>query len=299
MDSLFAAVRRAEDGHIDFKLYRYVPSLPAAVVSLAVFGLLTILHTWRLVRARAYYFTAFAIGGAFQTIGYAGRLWSHFDRSSVSAFSIQAILILVAPALFAASIYMILGRLIRTLGASHLSLIPVAWLTTVFVMGDVLSFTLQAGGGGVQASGTIEMYNLGEKLIVVGLFVQIAVFGFFVATSILFHHRIATAPTHAAIHGTVPWKRHLFVLYTTSTIILVRSVFRVVEYLQGNGGYLISHEVCLYIFDMLLMVAVMAIFLVYYIDDLESKRARKGKDNTTLQYEAESSDGMLHEFPRK
>jgi hypothetical protein len=47
----------------DFKLYRYTPSLPAAVVSVAVFAILTALHVWRMKRARAYYFTAFVIGG--------------------------------------------------------------------------------------------------------------------------------------------------------------------------------------------------------------------------------------------
>lgn len=47
----------------DFKLYRYTPSLPAAIVSVAVFAILTVLHTGRLVKARAYYFTAFTIGG--------------------------------------------------------------------------------------------------------------------------------------------------------------------------------------------------------------------------------------------
>jgi hypothetical protein len=47
----------------DFQLYRYTPSLPAAIVSIVVFGVLMALHFWRIFRARAFYFTAFAIGG--------------------------------------------------------------------------------------------------------------------------------------------------------------------------------------------------------------------------------------------
>lgn len=187
---------------------------------------------------------------------------------------------------------MILGRLIRTLRAEHLSLIPIRWLTKVFVLGDVVSFSLQAGGGGIQATGTLEMYDLGEKIIVVGLFIQIAVFGFFVATTILFNRRIAMAPTTIAIDGMVPWKRHVWVLYSTSTIILARSIFRVIEYLQGNDGYLISHEVFLYIFDMLLMVTVMVIFLIWYINDLDQKQAG-GDDKSENQ--TDSADGILLE----
>ncbi|TDZ33095.1 Protein RTA1 [Colletotrichum spinosum] len=246
----------------DFQLYRYTPSLAAAVVSVIVFAALTVLHTWRLWKAKAFYFTAFTVGGVFQTIGYAGRIWSHYDKFSIGGFIIQAILILVAPALYAASIYMILGRLIRTVKAEHLSLVPVRWVTRIFVSGDVVAFGLQAGGGGIQAAGTLEMYEMGEKIIIAGLFVQIFVFGFFVITSVLFHVRLLKSPTDTAITGGIPWRRYLSVLYVTSIIILVRSIFRVVEYLQGNSGYLISHELFLYLFDALLMALVMAVFSV-------------------------------------
>lgn len=216
-----------------------------------------------------------------QTVGYCGRIWSHYDRFGIGGFIIQALLILVAPALYAASIYMILGRLIRTLRADHHSLIPIRWVTKVFVAGDIVSFSLQGGGGGIQAGGSLDMFNLGEKIIIVGLFVQIAIFGFFVVTSILFHRRILDQPTEVAIGGTIPWRRHLWVLYATSALILVRSVFRVVEYLQGNGGYLISHEVFLYVFDTLLMVIVMVIFAIWYVDDLEPKVSTR-KDREQL-----------------
>lgn len=47
----------------DFKLYRYTPSLVGAIVTLAVFAILSAGHLWRLFQARAFYFTAFLIGG--------------------------------------------------------------------------------------------------------------------------------------------------------------------------------------------------------------------------------------------
>lgn len=276
--------------YFEFKLYQYEPSLWAAIVSAVIFAVLTVVHTWRMFRVRAFYFTAFTIGGVckytlvlrcsppadvfpVQTLGYCGRIWSHFDQEALGGFILQAILILVAPALYAASIYMILGRLIRALRAEHLSFIPVKWLTKIFVAGDVVAFTLQAGGGGIQAAGTLDLYKLGEKIIIVGLFVQIVIFSIFMATSVTVHRRITAEPTPEAVRAIVPWRRHLWALYTTSLLILVRSVFRVVEYLQGNGGYLISHEIFLYIFDAVLMIAVMAIFAIWYIGDLEKGKS--------------------------
>jgi hypothetical protein len=268
-----AAGVEGDNAGYDFKLYRYDPSLPAAIVATIIFAVLTAVHFWRLRRAGALYFTPFLIGGIFETIGYCGRIWSHFDKESIGGFVMQAILILVAPALFAASIYMILGRLIHGLGAEHLSLIPIKWVTKIFVTGDVIAFGLQAGGGGIQSAGTLEMYDMGEKIIIAGLFVQIAVFGFFVVTALLFHSRMVKSSPAGTSQGPVAWKRHLYVLYLTSTLILIRSIFRVVEYLQGNDGYLISHEVFIYVMDALLMAVVMAIFAVWYIGDLQLKKA--------------------------
>jgi len=263
----------SDNAGYDFKLYRYDPSLPAAIVTTIIFAILTAVHFWRLRRAGAVYFTPFLIGGIFQTIGYCGRIWSHFDKESIGGFVMQAILILVAPALFAASIYMILGRLIRALKAEHLSLIPIKWVTKIFVTGDVFAFGLQAGGGGIQSAGTLDMYEMGEKIIIAGLFVQIAVFGFFVVTALLFHSRMIKNSPAGTSQGPVAWQRHLYVLYVTSALILIRSIFRVVEYLQGNDGYLISHEVFIYVMDALLMAIVMAIFAVWYIGDLQPKKA--------------------------
>lgn len=45
----------------------------------------------------------------------------------------------------------------------------------------------------------------------------------------------------------------MIALYTASILILIRSVIRVVEYLQGYDGYLMKHEAFIYVFDALLM----------------------------------------------
>jgi RTA1 like protein len=58
----------------------------------------------------------------------------------------QILLLLVAPALFAASIYMALGRIISLVDGEDRSIIKRRWLTKIFVAGDVLSFVLQGAG---------------------------------------------------------------------------------------------------------------------------------------------------------
>ena len=60
------------------------------------------------------------------------------------------------------------------------------------------------------------------------------------------------------------WRKHLNTLYAASALILIRSVFRVIEFKQGNDGYLLGYEVFLYIFDATLMLGVMALFHVVH-----------------------------------
>lgn len=223
----------------------------------------------------------------------------------------QSLLLLIAPALFAASIYIVLGRVILLVDGERYSLIRQKWLTKIFVTGDVISFLVQAGGGGIQAAGTLELLHAGEKIIVVGLFLQLAFFGFFIVVAGLFHFRFVRANPRSKFESSaqslnnasykaearandsprstqdeipqqatddanlLPWKRHMLALYVASALIMVRSVFRVVEYLQGNNGYLLRHEVYLYIFDALLMLAVMCLFNWIHpaeITDLYQKR---------------------------
>lgn len=61
---IFKRADTVTDAKPDFKLYRYTPSLPAAIATLVIFAILSCLHIWRLSKARAWYFIPFAVGGA-------------------------------------------------------------------------------------------------------------------------------------------------------------------------------------------------------------------------------------------
>jgi hypothetical protein len=92
------------------------------------------------------------------------------------------------------------------------------------------------------------------------LFVQLLFFGIFMVVAIAFILSIRQVPTSQSETHSSVWPRHMFALCVGSLLIMVRSIFRAVEYLQGFDGYLLSHEVYLYIFDAVLMFLVMALF---------------------------------------
>lgn len=81
-------------------------------------------------------------------IGYVGRAVSHTQTPNwtLGPYLVQTLLLLVAPALFAATVYMELGRIILLVDGEAHALIKKKWLTKIFVCGDVLSFVMQGGG---------------------------------------------------------------------------------------------------------------------------------------------------------
>ena len=186
----------------------------------------------------------------------------------------QSLLILLAPALFAASIYMVLGRIIRITDGEASSVIRSKWLTKIFVGGDVLSFLAQSAGGGLLAKAKDkDDSKMGEYIIIAGLGIQIAFFGFFSICACIFHYRIRACPTTASSTLTVPWRRQLFVLYFASILIMIRSLFRVAEYVTGSDGVLMSTEVYIYIFDATLMALTMIAFNAFHPSKAVSDRA--------------------------
>ncbi|KAI7083750.1 RTA1-domain-containing protein [Hortaea werneckii] len=261
------------EGGVEFRLFRYYPNLGAAVLFIILFFAASFLHTYQLLATRTWFFIAFLVGGYLEAIGFIARAVAanQSPNWTVPVYSIHTIFVLVAPSVFAASIYMCLGRLIRVTDGEKHSLVPRRWLTKLFVIGDVVSFIMQGAGGGIMASGTESAMTLGENIIITGLVVQIFFFTCFVITAGLFHYRMKCCPTAKSIETSSLWKRSIHSLYVGSVLIWVRCVFRLIEYAQGNDGYLISHEVFLYVFDATLMCGVMVLFAVVHPSEINAR----------------------------
>lgn len=188
----------------------------------------------------------------------------------------QSLLLLLGPILFAASVYMYLGRLISASGEAQLSLLPTSKITKTFVLGDVICFLVQSGGGGILSSAKSQStMNLGNKVILVGLILQILFFLGFVTCASFFHARINKMAPRGGSTQTI---RLLLVLYLLSALITIRNIYRVLEYAMGQDGYLTEHEWILYVFDAVPMAIVMALAFAWYwmpLSDLEDGEAYK------------------------
>ncbi|KAI3023711.1 hypothetical protein CBS147347_6678 [Aspergillus niger] len=205
-------------------IYDFVPSEAAAIVFAILFLITTILHYYQAFRWRVWFFIPFLIGCAFEVIGYIARAKSstQYPDYDIGPELIQYILILVAPALLAASIYMEFGRLMIMVEGEQYSIIRRAWLTKIFVLGDVISFFAQFISAAMLAKTTTA--SKGQTIMKLGVLVQIVFFGLFLVTIIIFHKRLTKYKSRA--YGLVPWRKHLLALYATGLLIFVRSIFR-------------------------------------------------------------------------
>jgi len=149
--------------------YKYDPSVAAAVIFIVAFGISGFYHAYQVARLRSWYFIPFVIGCAgrnpkrhldlrdkqtnpectVEAIGYGGRAINASEdpeQWSKGPYIIQALLLLLGPPFYAASIYMVLGRLIRLLEADKFSMVRLKWLTKIFLFGDIVSILAQGMG---------------------------------------------------------------------------------------------------------------------------------------------------------
>jgi hypothetical protein len=155
-------------------------------------------------------------------------------------------------------------------------------------------------GGGYMAAGTLSAMETGEAIVLAGLAVQLLFFGCFVVVSAVFHYRVTKDSKYAILRHNPPpapppsrraaitWESVLWALYAACALILTRSIFRVVEFAQGNDGWIMQREYLLYIFDACLMaMAGIAVWIGFPGAVLYSQR--KSRQSDEMGWALESS----------
>jgi hypothetical protein len=103
------------------------------------------------------------------------------------------------------------------------------------VIGDFLCFNIQGGGAGLLTDpDDKKKMDIAKYIILVGLGLQILLFGFFMVTAVVWHMRVKrNGKSREAAKG-FRWEFYLNMLYLVSVIITVRNLYRVVEYAGGS-----------------------------------------------------------------
>jgi hypothetical protein len=170
----------------------------------------------------------------------------------------------IAPVFFAASIYLILSRIIVHYGIHHARISPKA-ISLTFMGCDFIALVLQATGGAIaDTAGTPEVSHQGTHIMVGGLGFQVLSLLLFIALAVEFalnvrrdrgvekqgvngrsersFKRFLVGMSHRFLpkHGT---DKKGTALALTTLFILTRSSFRVAELAKGFGSKLANEEV--------------------------------------------------------
>jgi len=240
---------------VPFNIYGYVPNKPAAVVVCLLFlaEAITVL-VLMLIRCRRFFMLAAVIGALAEAAGYALRVPSS-EHPTERGLAIGTILpILLAPIVIALTAYWCLGFIVRRLGRKS-SLFPPACIEWAFVISDVLSFFIQAAGGASLTSSSTAAQKLGKTLLIIGLSFSLASFTVFLASVGFVHCR------SCGERG--KWRRLFFALYINGVCLIVRSSYRLLEYISGYRTGFFRKELWFYLLDAVPMLLAVGSWIVW------------------------------------
>ncbi|KAL6918978.1 hypothetical protein FSHL1_002959 [Fusarium sambucinum] len=253
----------------DHYLWEYLPSLLGAIAFTIAFLLITSAQGWRMFKGKHWFCIPFFIGGVCEVLGYIFRALAWNATNSLAIYIMQSLFLLLPPVFFAATLYMVYSRIVRAVGGESCSLISVRKTTRLFVIGDFITFNIQGNGGGLLANE--KLANAGKIIVIIGLIAQVILFLAFVACCVVFHRRFRVHLRQSHTPVEVRWEAYLNMLYVTSALILVRNIFRVVEFVMDKEGYLQQKEWPTFVFDSVLMFLVMVAFFIWYPGDITSR----------------------------
>lgn len=267
----------------------YEPSQVAAIIFIFVFLVEFVAHSWQSIRAKAWYMWLLVLSTLLEFIGYALREYCIHNRHVMTPYILSQVFIVMSPAFFAASIYMLVGRAMLYVGHGY-SIIRPSWITPIFVSLDVVAICSQGGGSGIMFGGssTLDRIKLGRNILIVGLFIQLIAFVAFLFLTISFDIK-----TRRALGQHVASLRPLLnVFYFSGALILLRSVYRAIEFMTIDfgsyplTGYFYNVEWSYYVLDAIpIAIAVLAYniwFPAKYLPKSKEERLGIKEDGATM-----------------
>ncbi|KAL4877878.1 RTA1 like protein-domain-containing protein [Aspergillus karnatakaensis] len=246
----------------DWSVYHYDPSLPAAIAFAALYLIPTCYHVyiaWASYRGDRYFRYSYCIpiiiAGFVEINGYGQRAGSTQSIQDIGLFATSQTMIVLAPVLVCASLYILLSRIIiatqppgaegkdsKVLGG----LVKVTWLPRIFITLDVAAMLTQGGGSSVASAGEWQgtLLDIGQGILIAGLAVQVATFMVFLIVVIKFHR---DGVRNFLLEDSM--LKVIYGVYIAGFFIMVRSIFRLIEFAWGVESYIMTNEWPIYVLE--------------------------------------------------
>ncbi|WOO83636.1 Protein RTA1 [Vanrija pseudolonga] len=219
--------------------YGYVPSLPLNILAVVLYALCGIVFVINHILFKGWYFLALTFGTFMMAAGIAMRVVSYYRLQWNAGFIIMQVLVILSPCLLIAANYILLGRIAGHLDAQKHMFIRPSRVSWVFVISDIVTFLVQGGASGIASSDNKNTANVGEKILLAALIVQLVSFLLFTFMWCLFTYRAWRDPVLWDLDW---WKPLNWLLGFNCVMFLIRSIFRTIEFGEGWDGKLRTHE---------------------------------------------------------
>ncbi|KAJ7275775.1 RTA1 like protein-domain-containing protein [Mycena rebaudengoi] len=276
--SFLVAVLAADDTPADepppkFVIGGFIPSKTLSTVALLMYGASALINWIQFfLIGRGSFMLTLTIGMTAMAAGFAMRIIHAQTLDNTKVFIIMELLILLSPCAFLMVDYILLARLTATFDeqvTDRCLLVRQTRIVKFFVWSDIITFLLQGSGSSP---------NIGPKLAVSFTSRLMADFDFlsfcfFTIVLVTFGRRLSRhfpdiwAPPNTrpwSIFSRAPidnWRVLYYVMCATCVGIIIRSIFRIAEYLGGVTGYIWLHESLFYLFDALSLWISMSLFI--------------------------------------
>ncbi|KAI0363895.1 RTA1-domain-containing protein [Pilatotrama ljubarskyi] len=255
-------------------LYGYTPTRSVCIIFVILYSVSTLLHIWQSTRSRAWWLLpTIVLAGSAEIVGWVARTISSNDPTVRMPYIIQVSILVLAPTPLVAALFIGFGRVSDRLGAEYSRLRPQLY-SKIFLTCDITSLMIQGGGGGIAAGATNDpsKIRLGSNIILGGLFIQIIAMTIFVACMCEYAYRRATdrpfrkpevmSYREAGVPAirrilTRPMKMLIAGICLATIFIYIRSVYRIIEFLNGFDGSIAHNQTLFDLFDGMLVTLAM------------------------------------------
>ncbi|KAI0763256.1 RTA1 like protein-domain-containing protein [Irpex lacteus] len=251
----------------------YITNNVLTTIGLVLTVLVAITQTWLIIKTKAKYMLVLVIAECCYAIGIAARYGLHYQPDSKNIYIIEYLFITLSPCGFVAAEYVILGRLVHWVKGDRYLLIRPSWVTKVFVASDVITFLIQAFGGTIIVSHQtdIDKIHLGEHLALLGLILQLVSFVFF---TFMFLHFVYKIHKHEPqtwgmdrLYGLTwynDWRAFVLAVGLSCVGVLVRSVYRTIEFAAGSTGPLTTTEIYFWVLDFIPLIIAVGLYIPFW-----------------------------------
>jgi hypothetical protein len=181
-------------------------------------------------------------------VGFAFRELGGYHTDNLTYLIVSTVLIMSGPPVYALINYFILSRILYYI--PYLAPMHPGRVATTFVGLDAVCEILIGQGAWRMANSTMteKQRQLGANLVTASLCLQAALFGAFGLLAAQFHIRARKAGVLSKDLKTL-----LVVLYVSATIVTIRCIYRLVEYISGWDSAIYKNEVVFWIFEAVIM----------------------------------------------